>query len=295
MISTSPAPDSELRLDQDDDPHMARDWIFNPEAIKCCPNNNPLIDFAGHQWWTNYHWSKATGPYAWGGDNPNEPVFGTVFDPYLVTHYKGTELKLAIEPPNPPKYKSWRTSEVCLMDNLGYGRYLVSAGTGENFAGLDKNVVFGMFTYQFTAAPRSEGPNVQREIDALEVLFRGNPGDAQFMLQPWDNRPPGLYFNIPQGIGNITVTLDWYPDPSDQEKKVATFAVYEGRYSFATLPPPPNWLAQLKAQNMPFANLIPSHGWERFHFNLWLMHGQAPQGRQEVVIRGFEYLPPPGA
>ncbi len=273
---------------------MAHDWIFNPQAIQCCPSNNPLIDFAGYKWWTNFHWSKESGPYVWGGKNPNEPEMGTVFDPYLVTIYKSTELELAIEPPN-NKYKSWRTSEVCLMDNLGYGRYLASAGTGMTggFAGLDRNVVFGMFTYQFTAAPPIEGPNVQREIDALEVL-RGANSNAQFMLQPWDSRPPGLYFNIPQGISNITVTLDWLPDAKEPGKKVATFAVYQDRYSFATLPPLEKALAKLDATNSDFKNLIPSHGWERFHFNLWLMHGKAPQGRQEVVITGFEYKPPPG-
>ena len=96
------------------------------------------------------------------------------------------------------------------MDNLGYGRYLVRVGTfmETRFAGLDPNVVFGAFTYQYTPAPSSHCPNVQGEIDALRS-FWGNPGDAQFMLQPWDNRPPGLYFNIPQGIDAITVTLDW--------------------------------------------------------------------------------------
>jgi hypothetical protein len=289
MISTSSAPDSERLLDQNDDPHMARDWIFNPEAIRCCPNNNPLIDFSGYKWWTNFHWSKETGPYVWGGKDPKIPEMGTVFDPYLVTKYKGTELKLAIEPPN-DKYKSWRTSEVCLMDNLGYGRYLVSAGTGEDFAGLDPNVVFGMFTYQFTAASLSEGPNAQREIDALEVL-RGANSNAQFMLQPWDNRPPGLYFNIPPKTSVITVTLDWYLDSSRQ--KVAKFAIYEGKWTFDTLPR--EALAHLDATNSAFKDLIPSHGWERFHFNLWLMHGRAPQGSQEVVITRFEYLPPPGA
>ena len=270
---------------------MAHDVIFDPEAIECCPNNNPLIDFAGHKWWTNYHWSKETGPFVWGGDNKNEPVFGTVFDPYLATVVKPGEqgISLEIQPPN-EKYTSWRTSEVVLMDNLGYGRYLVRAGTfmENGFAGLDSNVVFGAFTYQYTPAPSSQGPNVQREIDALEILFRGNPGDAQFMLQPWDNRPPGLYFNIPQGIDAITVTLDWYLDASEQ--KVAKFAVYEGSYTFNDLP---QALAQLDATNSAFKDLIPSHGWERFHFNLWLMHGKPPQGRQEVIITGFEYLPPP--
>src|ERR1700741_538734 len=86
MISPTSSLDSELRLDQDDDPHMAHDWIFNPEAIQCCPNNNPLIDFAGYQWWTNFHWSQASGPYVWGVDDPTEPLFGTVFDPSLITH-----------------------------------------------------------------------------------------------------------------------------------------------------------------------------------------------------------------
>jgi hypothetical protein len=52
------------------------------------PNNNPLIGFAGHKWWTNFHWSKESGPYVWGGNNPNEPEMGTVFDPYLATLYK---------------------------------------------------------------------------------------------------------------------------------------------------------------------------------------------------------------
>ncbi|HEY5706216.1 MAG TPA: hypothetical protein VIS96_11645 [Terrimicrobiaceae bacterium] len=278
-----------------DDPHMAHDVIYDPEAIKCCPNNNPLIDFAGHKWWTNYHWSKQSGPYVWGGNNPNEPVFGTVFDPYLATVWESGQIKgikLEIQPPN-AKYTSWRTSEVVLMDNLGYGRYLVSAGTGmgTGFASLDPNVVFGVFTYQFTPAPLSDGPNVQREIDALEILSRGHPGDAQFMLQPWDNRPPGLYFNIPQNISRITVTLDWYLGTNGQ--KVAKFAVYKDRYSFSNLPPVNQALAQLDATNKPFRDLIPSHGWERFHFNLWLMHGRVPQGPQEVVVDGFEYLPPP--
>ena len=276
---------------------MAHDVIYDPDALKCCPNNNPLIDFAGHKWWTNFHWSKKSGPYVWGGSNPKEPEMGTVFDPYLATVWQSGAIKgikLEVQPPN-TKYKdTWRTSEVCLMDNLGYGRYLVSAGTGvgTGFASLDPNVVFGVFTYQFTEAPGSEGRNVHREIDALEVL-RGDNSNAQFMLQPWDNRPPGLYFNIPEKTSKITVTLDWYLDASEQ--KVAKFALYGNRYSFSNLPPVNEALAHFDATNSSFKDLIPSHGWERFHFNLWLMHGKAPQNTpQEVVIDGFEYLPPPG-
>ncbi len=93
---------------------------------------------------------------------------------------------------------------------------MAGTGVGTGFASLDPNVVFGVFTYQFTEAPGSEGRNVHREIDALEVL-RGDNSNAQFMLQPWDNRPPGLYFNIPEKTSKITVTLDWYWTPQSRK------------------------------------------------------------------------------
>jgi hypothetical protein len=89
----------------------------------------------------------------------------------------------------------------------------------------------------------------------------------------------------------VTVTVDWYLDRSGQ--KVAKFAIYEGKWTFATLPQAKE-LAHLDATNSAFKDLVPSHGWERLHFNLWLMHGRTPQGSQDVVITGFEYLPPPG-
>ena len=281
---------------ENDDPHMSNANIYNPNAITCCPSNNPLIDFAGQKWWTNFHWSKDSGPYVWGGDNPNEPLFGTVFDPYLATNWSENKSKvlLRIEPPNAQYPKSWRTSEICLLNNLGYGRYLVTAGTGmpRGFSGLDPNTVFGIFTYQFTAAPRSDGPNIYRELDALEVL-RGSNSNAQFMLQPWDNRPPGKYFTIPAGTEKITVTLDWYLERSGQ--KVARFAFYTRALSFKDLPGvwPDGSYEHLDATNSNFKDLIPSHGSERFHIDLWLMHRRAPAGKQEVVMDGFEYLPPP--
>jgi hypothetical protein len=172
------------------------------------------------------------------------------------------------------------------MDNLGYGRYLVSAGTGMTggFSGLDPNAVLGIFTYQYTPAPLNEGRNTHREIDALEVL-RGANSNAQFMLQPYDSRPPGLFFNIPPSVTRITVTLDW-------GQKVAKFAVYQGQFRFDTLPTPDKALAHLDATNAVFKDLIPAYGWERLPFNLWLMHGRQPTGRQEVVIDGFEYRQP---
>jgi predicted dehydrogenase len=50
---------------------------------------------------------------------------GTVFDPYLATLYNNEGVRLAIEPPNSKYPKSWRTSDIVLMDNLGYGTPLL--------------------------------------------------------------------------------------------------------------------------------------------------------------------------
>jgi hypothetical protein len=78
-------------------------------------------------------------------------------------------------------------------------------------------------------------------------------------------------------------------------QKVAKFAFYTRALSFKDLPGvwPDGSYEHLDATNSNFKDLIPSHGWERFHINLWLMHGRPPKVPQEVVIDSFEYLPPP--
>jgi hypothetical protein len=267
-----------LSITEDDDPHMQN--VYKPEANKYCPNNNPLVSFAGHQWWINYHWDPVNGIYA------DEP-FKTIFDPYLI-NTPDSSLLLQILPPT-DQYKTWRTSEAVLMDNLGYGHYLVTASTSATggFSGLDSNAVFGVFTYQFTNT-QDESPNIYREIDALEVLWRSQPGDAQFMLQPWDRRPPGKYFTIPANTPVITVVLNWHVESSGL--KVASFGLWTGDYSFADINNIPPYQT-LDATNSDFKDLIPSHRWERFHLNLWLMHGAAPKAPQQVSITRFQFQP----
>lgn len=281
-------------ITQDDDPYMSHDNIFNDKAVTYCPpdaqypNGDPLISFAGHQWWTNFHWSETTGPYVWGGDDPNQPQFGTYFDPYLATaSTDGSTATLQIQPPNAASGTSWRTSELCLMDNLGYGRYLVTASTDApgGFPGLDPNTVFGVFTYQVTDTG-DESPNIHREIDATEVLHRSQPGDAQFMLQPYNPDPvPGVFFTLPTDTPVVTVVLSWEVAP-----KYAYFGLWTGDYDWDGITkykPFQTW----EAQNTEFNNLIPSHRWERFHLNLWLMHGAQPAGPQAVSITRFLFQP----
>jgi hypothetical protein len=280
-------------ITQDDDPYMNHDNIYNPKALQFCPNNNPLISFAGHQWWTNFHWSDATGCYVWGGDDPTQPQFGTYFDPYLApASTDGSTATLQIQPPNTASGQSWRTSELCLMDNVGYGQYLITAKADEpaDFAAFDPNVVFGIFTYQFTAADSSEGPNIHRELDVLEVLRRfppgdNTPGDAQFMLQPWNSEPPGKYFIIPPNTPVITVVLSWNIDAASG-KKYAYFGLWLADYDWTGISNNQPF-QMLQAAGTDFEDHIPSHQWERFHLNLWLMHGVPPAGSHQVRITRF--------
>jgi SAM-dependent methyltransferase len=67
---------------------------------------------------------------------------------------------------------------------------------GGSFSDPDPNAVFGVFTYQYSEAPPSQGPNKHREIDMMEVL-RDASSNAQFTLQPTNEITWGI-FGVPE-------------------------------------------------------------------------------------------------
>ncbi|MEP9359473.1 hypothetical protein [Sphingomonas sp. KR3-1] len=270
----------------DDDSYFQPPNTNNPNATPYCPNGDPFITFAGRQWWINYHWTQAQGTYVW------EP-FKSIFDPTLVEH--GPDgIRLQIQPNQDPS-QAWRTSEVVLMDKLGYGKYLVTArADGGSFSDLDPHAIFGAFLYQYSEAPPSNGPNIHREIDFLEVLRSGG-GNAQFTLQPYDSvvPPPVHFFQMPPGTEVITIINNWYVDPGF--KIIADYSCYAGDWSLENPPPEEKLIAKwYPALDPSFAPLIPDHtdsSCERLHLNLWLMHGEAPGGPQSVTVTRFEFQP----
>jgi len=268
----------------DDDSYFQPSNTKNPEALRYCPGGDPFITFAGRQWWINYHWTQRSGTWA------DEP-FKSIFDPKIIQRTdKG--IRLQILPSDQPNV--WRTSELVLMDKLGYGEYLVTAeADGGSFSNLDANAIFGAFLYQYSEAPPSNGPNIHREIDFLEVL-RSGVGNAQFTLQPYDNNPhPVSFFKIPPGTSAITIYNHWYKDPGFN--LVSYFACYAGKWSLGNLPPREAAFAWWMPSNQEgIKRLIPDHtdtSCERLHLNLWLMHGAAPSGPQSVTVTGFEFRP----
>jgi hypothetical protein len=281
MISAPPSPASEVPI-YDNDDHIKN--MENPEANKYCPNGNPVFEFAGRQWWINYHWSPESGIYA------GEP-FNSIFDPKIIER-TSDGVRFWIKPPG--QYDRWQTSELVSVEKVAYGRHLVTArADGGSFSDLDPNAVFGVFTYQYSEAPPSQGLNKHREIDMIEVL-RGGNSNAQFTLQPWDYSPhPWHPFTLPPNTPVITVVTDWYIDQGLERQ--AFFAVFLGDYSLETLPPTP-WpqkaYAFWSARKDGFQDLIPqitATSCARIHINLWLMHGQPPSKPQSVTVTRVQY------
>lgn len=267
----------------DDDSHFKD--MYNPEARRYCPNENPLVDFADRKWWINYHWSPTEGTYVY------EP-FKSIFDPKII-EVSNEGIRLQILPGDDPSV--WRTSEVVLCDKLGYGDYLITARTDGNghFADLDKNAVFGAFIYQYSEAPPDNGRNLHREIDFLEVLRSGG-GNAQFTLQPYDFNPhPVSFFKVPEDVSVVTIINHWYIDPGFN--RVSAFYCYRGDWSFETPPPATELLAKwFPAHIAGVKDLIPDHtgtSCERLHLNLWLMHGKGPSKPQSVIVSRFQFRP----
>ena len=273
-----------------------------------------FIRFADRQWWINYHWHNpgnswdhdaGKGTYEWGNG-----WFNSDFDPknFFTQDQDGPVTLRAFKKPDGSGVV---TSEIVLADILGYGSYLVTAhaDTG-SFGSLDEAAVFGIFTYQYSLAPKGGCINRQRELDALETIsskyaYKNHNNDghnAQFTIQPVDADPsPELIhrFTIPDPCPYITTLMTWKAPP-EGGFPVVLFAAYNGDFTYE----------QLKTGNydvMPYLlqkwqmvdpnnapKYVPLHtgqSCERLHINLYLAKGTPPTEEQRVTLTRFQYIP----
>lgn len=172
---------------------------------------------------------------------------------------------------------SWYSSEVALVDALGYGDYVFT--TRGRLDLLDPNAVLGLFLWQY-------GPcydtaflwwNPYDEID-VEFSRWGYPANAlaQFVAQPAD--VPGNRFRFNPTFGDTERTshaMRWLPQGvefrswrggPDAESPSTTIATWT--YTGGYLPRP----------DAP-----------RVHINLWQL--ASPAVTQEVVLDGFTFRP----
>lgn len=166
----------------------------------------------------------------------------------------------------------WFSAEVVSRDVMGYGTYIFSLASRVDQ--LDKNVVFGLFTWDSDAcnSPAEDAMPFNNEIDIEFSRFgQLDAQNSQYAVQPYQTCDL-FRFNMPE-IANSTHIIDWQP----------------GRIRFVSL---------------QGANIIESHDFTdvtcmptplngNTRMNLWLLNSEPPSNGQsaEVIIRDFIYIP----
>lgn len=294
-----PQPESNLSKANCTAPNLKLDINLNR---KFCGTDDCLLEFKGFWWWTNYQF---TGPpnyfYNQGQGWSPRNVF-----------VDGEGLHLKVRRDDLGGGIKWTAAEVCAvykgtkntLANMGYGTYLVSAKikTADSWNKLDKNVAFGVFTYQRDSTWSDNNP--YRELDLAEISRWGTPpcknvsdpklctGNAQFAIQRWGRDPDNVQrYTINEGVKEITLVMKWVNGNTP-----VIFKQYNGTFTLANLPQSANNSYTTKNTQNKF---IPEDGCQLFHINLWL--GNYGEGKehpgptnnqdQEVVVTNFQYAP----
>lgn len=178
------------------------------------------------------------------------------------------------------KYLSgnWYSSEVTLVDALGYGDYIFT--TRGDLDLLDQNVVFGLFLWEY-------GPcwnesylwwNPYNEIDVEFSRWDAEGHNiAQFVAQPYDY--PGNLSSFDATFSEDEITshaFRWLPD------RVEFRSWRGGPLDESTGPYILTW-----TYTGPH---IPRPEQPRVHLNLWQFNGP-PETDQEVVLERFSFYP----
>jgi hypothetical protein len=165
----------------------------------------------------------------------------------------------------------WRCAEIVSLDTFGYGTYVFRLASPID--SIDKNAVFGLFTFDETV------PSPYREIDIEFSKWRLDANDnSQFVVQPYSIGGNLHRFNI-VGVGDATTHRFTWSSGAIQ------FSSIRG----SQYPPAPG--DELHAWTYTGAS-IPSVGNSRIRLNLWLDEGIAPSNGQpvEVVVDSAGYL-----
>jgi len=204
--------------------------------------------------WSGYTWKVKGGVGGPGPNNWNASSSNIWVDVQGNLHLKIIKIG-----------DKWYCSEITLLQSLGYGEYTFEIST--NVENLDKNIVFGLFTYETDS----------KEID-IEFSRWGNSAkvDGWFTVQP----PP--YTTLNQNSYALNLEGDYSSHQFKWSSSQIDFKSYHGHGLDNLIN---QW--SYKGVNNPPA------GKEKIHLNLWLFQGTAPSNIQEaeVVIKSFKYVP----
>jgi len=214
------------------------------------------IQFSGHQWLVKSSKQRfGPGPNRFSDESQN----------VWVDENDNLHLKII------QKQGRWYCSEVVSKESFGYGKYVFTVNG--NFADLDKNVIFGLFTWDDAALQK-----YHNEID----LEYGNWGvldspNLQFVIQPEILEESKRKFKVRFDTTSTINCIEWIP----------------GSVKF-TVDEPGNGKMLRKSewsfdkQSVP----IPDEH-TKIRMNLWLFAGKAPKSKKEteIIITKFDFFP----
>jgi hypothetical protein len=170
----------------------------------------------------------------------------------------------------------WHCAELALEQVLGYGDYRLQLRG--NLAGLDPQVIFGFFLWQYQRCwpEGAEWWNPYNEID-FEL---GRWGDhaalpAQMVVQPWNAAGNLERFDLPADEDLvITMAFNWQADQID-------FRCWQGSLDQEE--------SSVLLDRWTYAGpQIPRPEIPRLHLNLWKLSGE-PASTQHLLVQDFRF------
>ncbi len=254
---------------------------LDPLAIDCSVRYGRTLEFAG------YTWAVKEAPLPVGPISvvPNLGQGNRFSDRTEDVWVDDDGLHLTIN----SRDGIWWTTEVILLDSLGYGTYAFQTNSEVDI--LDANATFGAFTWDPYGDENSVPGGLNREIDFEDSRW-GNPKDvtnAQMVVQPFDVPGNLRRYTLPDLSSNPALTrfFTWQPEQIE-------FVALQGHHSPCDVPTESVIDEYLYRDDPNSDHFVPTAGRETFRFNLWLNHNslEPAEGQAiEVVINHFRFMP----
>ncbi|MHC1605518.1 MAG: glycoside hydrolase family 16 protein [Candidatus Methanofastidiosia archaeon] len=216
------------------------------------------IEFSGYTWFVKYSEARV---------GPQNNIFSNRGSDIWVDEIGRLHMTLQY------REDTWYCTEVYTEQSFGYGTYVFYLDSRIDH--LDKNVVFGLFTYD------EKKKNNHTEIDIEFAKWGKEHGDsAQFVVQPGHIEGNIHSFSPVQWSEFSTHLFYWTP-------YAISFQSIGGHYAHA--PTKEYLIASWKYQG----EYIPPEGKEKVRINLYMLEDTPPSNGKsvEVIINKFEFIP----
>lgn len=210
------------------------------------PEESRIINFSGYEWYVKSSDAEKTGP------GPN--YFSDSENNVWVDNDGRLHLKITF------RNSRWNCAEVILRKSYGHNKYVFYLDSGPDK--LDKNIVWGLFTYK--------NDHEEIDIEFSRWSIEGNQ-EAQYAIQPSDIGANKTRFSLNLLGDSTTHFIDWRSDK-------ISFASYYGHI----LSPADD--SDVINEWIYTGTSIPPDSDEKLEINLWLFKGTPPSDNMEAEV-----------